>query len=324
LPSFRQTTVSGLPAIVLRGEELEVVAVPSVGMKLTNLRRPRGREWLWRNDQLPLALPRPQTSFVESADSGGWDECFPTVSPSPVPGAPPGTPPLPDHGELWSAPWTSSVYGHAEGITLAGSTTGRILPYEFHRELTVDPHEPLLRMRYRVRNPGPSPFPWIWCAHPLLNVQPGSSLELPTMHQATLDSVHNIPEIARGDIVGWPGALGGEGGRFVFPDEGAWAVKLFGDVGPSGRMILTDPRRGERLEMRVRPEEVPQVGIWINTRGWAPPGRRPYYNLGLEPAIGAPDSLEEAVRDWKSAQTLAPGEERSWGLEVRLLEDMSP
>ena len=53
---FRQTTVSGFPAIVLRGEELEVVVVPAVGMKLTNLRRLRGREWLWRNDQLPLAL----------------------------------------------------------------------------------------------------------------------------------------------------------------------------------------------------------------------------------------------------------------------------
>jgi galactose mutarotase-like enzyme len=133
--------------------------------------------------------------------------------------------------------------------------------------------------------------------------------------------VHGIPDVSRGDIVGWPDALGGDGRRLVFPGEGAWAVKLFGDVGRSGRMVITDPRRGERLEMQVRPEEVPQVGIWVNNRGWAPPGRQPYSNLGLEPAIGAPDSLDEAVRDWKTAQTLAPGEERSWGLEVRLLEE---
>jgi galactose mutarotase-like enzyme len=319
--SFRQTTVSGLPAVVLRSEELEVVAVPTVGMKLTNLRRARGREWLWRNEQIPLALPEPESSFVEAGDSGGWDECFPTVSPSPVPGAPPDTPRLPDHGELWSAPWTSSVYGHAGGVTLAASATGRILPYEFHRELTVDPSEPLLRMRYRVRNTGSWSFPWIWCAHPLLNVQPGSVLELPSMQQARVDAVHGIPELERGDIVAWPGAVGGDAGRFAFPDEGAWAVKLFGDVGASGRMSVTDPRRGERLEIRVRPEDVPQVGIWINNRGWAPHSRRPYYNLALEPAIGAPDSLEDAVRDWKAAQTLGPGEERSWGLDVRLLEE---
>ena len=321
MPTFRQATVSGFPAIVLRGEELEVVAVPSVGMKLTNLRRPRGREWLWRNDQMPLAPPRPDASFVETADSGGWDECFPTVAPSPIPGAPAGTPALPDHGELWSAPWSSSVLGHAGGITLAASTSGRLLPYEFHRELTVDRYEPLLRLRYRVRNSGSSAFPWIWCAHPLFNVQPGTALELPTMHQVRLDAVHGLPAFDRGDIVSWPAALGGDAGRFVFPAEGAWAVKLFGDVGASGLMVLTDPRRGERLEVRVGPAEVPQVGIWINNRGWAPAGRTPYSNLALEPAIGAPDSLEEAVRDWKTAETLAPGEERSWTVEVRLLEE---
>jgi galactose mutarotase-like enzyme len=318
---FRQTTVSGLPAIVLRGEELEVVAVPAVGMKLTNLRRPRGREWLWRSDQIALALPRPGASFVATADSGGWDECFPTVSPSPIPGAPSGTPALPDHGELWSAQWSSSVYEHAGGVTLAASAGGRLLPYAFDRELTVDPQEPAMRLRYRVRNTGGAPFPWIWCAHPLFNVQPGTTLELPTMHQVRLDAVHGIPDLGRGDIVGWPGALGGDGRHFTMPAAGAWAVKLFGDVGPSGRMALVDPRRGERLEMTVRPDEVPQVGIWINNRGWAPEGRTPYFNLALEPAIGAPDSLEEAVGEWRTAQVLAPGEERSWGLEVRLLEE---
>jgi len=97
---FRQTTVSGFPAIALRSPEIEVVVVPALGMKLTNLRRLRGREWLWRNEQIPLRLPGSGTSYVETADSGGWDECFPTVGPSLD---------LPDHGELWSADWTSSV-----------------------------------------------------------------------------------------------------------------------------------------------------------------------------------------------------------------------
>ena len=90
--SFRQTTVSGFPAVALRSAELEVIAVPSLGMKLTNLRRLDGREWLWRSDQIPLAPPRPGASYVETADSGGWDECFPTVGACSVPGTPPGTP----------------------------------------------------------------------------------------------------------------------------------------------------------------------------------------------------------------------------------------
>ncbi|HYC31783.1 MAG TPA: hypothetical protein VEB59_05800 [Gemmatimonadales bacterium] len=318
--SFRQTSVAGFPAIALHSAELEVVVVPALGMKITNLRRRRGREWLWRSDQIPLAVPTPGASYVETADSGGWDECFPTVGPSPVPGAPAGTPPLPDHGELWSAEWTSSVYEHRGGTTIAGAARGRLLPYELHRELTVDPDEPLVRLRYLVRHTGAAPFPWIWSAHPLFNVQPGSMLELPGVSQVKLDAVHGRGDLAPGDVVSWAGAIGGERDRFVFPDQGGWAVKLFGDLGADGRMALTDPRLGERLEIMVRREEVPQVGVWINCRGWAPAGRRPYYNLALEPCIGAPDRLEDAVRSWGTFRTRGPGEEHRWEVEGRLPE----
>lgn len=317
---FRQTMVSGFPALALRSAELEVIVVPSLGAKLTNLRRLRGREWLWRNPQIPLATPKPGASYVDTADSGGWDECFPTVGPSPLPGAPPGTPPLPDHGELWSAPWTGSVYEQGGHTTFAASATGRLLPYEFAREVTLLADEPVVRLRYRVVHRGDAPFPWIWSSHPLVNVQPGTVLELPGVTQVRLDAVHGRDDLSRGDVVSWPGAIGGEAERFRLPAPSGWALKAFGDLGPEGRMILIDPRQGERLELRVDRRQVPQVGIWINVGGWAPPGKTPYYNLGLEPCIGAPDRLDEAVKPWKMAQTLAPGEERMWEVEVRLPE----
>jgi galactose mutarotase-like enzyme len=305
-------------------------------MKLTNLRRLDGREWLWRSNQIPLAPPRPGASYVETADSGGWDECFPTVGPCPIPGAPPGTPPLPDHGELWSAPWTSSVFDGADGTTLAGSARGIAFPYEFHRRVTLDPHEPVVHFHYLLRHTGDSPFPWIWSAHPLLNVQPGSVLELPGVTQVKVAAVHGREDplaelgassslrsgrrLSENDLVSWPGGIGGDADGFTFPSDGGWAAKLFGDLSGEGRMILTDPRRGERLEMIVQPSQVPQVGLWINCGGWAPAGRTPYYNLALEPCIGAPDRLDIAVQEWHTAQTLQPGEERSWSVDVRLLD----
>jgi galactose mutarotase-like enzyme len=316
--SFRQTTVSGFPAVALRSAELELVVVPSLGMKVTNLRRLNGREWLWRSDQIPLAPPRPGASYIETADSGGWDECFPTVGPCPVPGAPPGTPPLPDHGELWSAPWTSSVYDHAGGTTVAGSAVGAAFPYEFHRQITLEAGEPVARFRYLLRHTGDHPFAWIWSSHPLLNVQPGSLLTLPGIRQVKLAAVHGRPDLTENAVVSWPDAVGGGDGGFGFPESGAWAIKAFGNLGADGRMVLTDPRRGERLELRVRAEEVPQVGLWINCRGWSPPGRTPYYNLALEPCIGAPDRLDLAVLEWGTAQVLHPGEEREWSIEVRV------
>ena len=318
--SFRQTSVSGFPAVALRSAELEVVAVPGIGMKLTNLRRRNGREWLWRSDQIPLAPGRPGASYVETADSGGWDECFPTVGPCPIPGAAPGAKPLPDHGELWSSPWTSSVFDQPGGTTLSGATAGSIFPYEFHREITLDSHEPVVRFRYLLRHIGDAPFPWIWSSHPLLNVQPGSTLIVPGLRQVKIDAVHGRQDIEPGRVAEWPAAIGGDTARFTFPEGTGWAAKLFGNLGPQGSMTLTDPRRGEILEMTVNPAEVPQVGMWINCGGWAPPGRTPYYNLALEPCIGAPDRLDVAAEDWGTAQILQPGEERIWSLELRLPE----
>ena len=218
--AFRQTTVAGFPAIALRSEEIEVVAIPVLGMKLTHLRRLRGREWLWRSDQVALALPRAGASYAEAADSGGWDECFPTVGSSPIPGASPNEPPLPDHGELWSADWTSSVYEHADGTTLSGTAPGTRLPYEFHREITLVRGAPVVRFRYRLRHTGVAPFPWIWSAYPLFNVQPGSTLELAGVHQVKLDAVHGRGDLSRGDVVSWPEAIGGAPERFTFPEGG--------------------------------------------------------------------------------------------------------
>jgi galactose mutarotase-like enzyme len=315
--SYRQTAVAGFPAVALRSDEIEIVAVPAVGMKLTHLRRLRGREWLWRNPELPLSLPRPGASFVDTADSGGWDECFPTVGASPMPGAPPGMPPLPDHGELWSADWASSLYEDADGTTLSGVARGARLPYEFRRDVIVPREGATVRVRYHLRHLGGEAFPWIWSAHPLLNVQPGSTLELPGLRQVTVDAVHGRDDLSPGDIVSWPAAIGGDPASFVFPEEGGWAVKLFGDRG-SGPLVLTDPRQGERLEMSAAPAEVPQVGIWINVGGWAGGGRQPYYNLGLEPCIGAPDRLADAVERWHTAPMLEPGGERRWELMVSL------
>jgi galactose mutarotase-like enzyme len=318
---FHQVTVSGFPAVSLRAGEVEAVVIPGLGLKVSNLRRGGGREWLWRSDQIPLAPPTPGASYVETADSGGWDECFPTVGPSMIPGRP-DAPPLPDHGELWSARWESAVYERNGSVTIAGRALSERFPCEFIRELTLVPDEPVVRLRYALRHLGGDPFPWIWSSHPLLTVQPGSLLQLPGVTQVKVDAAHGRPDLEVDDLVSWPGGIGGRQEAFEFPalDREPWAAKMFADAGGDRCAVLTDPRRGERLEFRVDRSRVPQVGVWINCAGWAPPGKRPYYNLALEPCIGAPDRLDRAA-EWGLAQALAAGEHREWEVEVWLLEE---
>ncbi|HEU4829532.1 MAG TPA: hypothetical protein VFT04_10070 [Gemmatimonadales bacterium] len=318
---YRQVSVSGFPAVALRAGEMEAVVIPGLGLKVSNLRRGGGREWLWRNEQIPLAPPAPGASYVETADSGGWDECFPTVGASAVPGDP-AAEPLPDHGELWSAPWESAIYERSGAVTIAGRVQSARFPCELIRELTLLPDEPVARFRYALRHLGGDAIPWIWSSHPLLTVQPGSLLELPGVTHVKVDAAHGRPDLEVDDLVSWPGGIGGRQDVFEFPatGAGAWAAKLFADAGDERCAVLTDPRRGERLEFRVDRSRVPQVGVWINCEGWAPAGRQPYYNLALEPCIGAPDRLDRAV-EWGLAQTLGPGEHREWEVEVRLLEE---
>lgn len=289
---------------------------PTLGMKITNLRRRRGREWLWRNPAIPYQPGVPGSSYVETADSGGWDECFPTVLPSRIPGAPIGTPPLPDHGELWSARWDARIYEHAEGGVIAGTARGVALPYEFTREISLAADEPVLVLRYRVRHTGGAPFPWLWSAHPTFGVRPGMRVVLPTVSQVRLSDVVGRSDWQRGAVHPWP--FDGEGDGFVFPEERGWAAMAHADIGRSGRVLLEDPEASEWVDMLVEPDEVPQVGLWLNCGGWAPGGGAPYYNCSIEPGIGAPGRLEEAVGDWGVAPTLHPGEERAWRLTLGL------
>jgi hypothetical protein len=313
---IRQVSVSGIPAVALRNPEMELILAPTLGGKITNLRRLRGREWLWHNPRLPYALPVPGSSFVETADSGGWDECFPTVLPSRLPGAQADSPPLPDHGELWSARWESRVYEHVEGVTFAGTVRGIALPYEFTREITLHPEEPVAVFRYRLRHLGEVAFPWIWSAHPVFAVRPGMRVVLPSVHQVRFGQVRGRTDWVVGSEHRWP--LDGGDDAFVLPEPTGWAAMVHADIGSSGRMLLEDPEAGEWVDLLVEPAEVPQVGIWLNLGGWAPDGGAPYYNCAIEPAIGAPGRLEEAVEGWKLAPTLLPGEVRQWRVTVGL------
>jgi hypothetical protein len=101
---------------------------------------------------------------------------------------------------------------------------------------------------------------------------------------------------------------------FSRPDAVAprYACKLFLDV-PDGWAAVEE--EGARLEVSFDPREVPNVGLWINRRGWTPfEGGTPYLNFALEPCIGAPDTLSEALGGWQGAHWLGGGETREWTL----------
>ena len=97
---------------------------------------------------------------------------------------------------------------------------------------------------------------------------------------------------------------------------------LYVDLPPGGQGVRV-VEGGDQLVVTVHASEVPQVGLWINNGGWNPlprtswlPWRKPapYFNLGVEPALGAPGALADALGAWESAQWISPGATRRWSV----------
>ena len=303
---FRQLNVSGLPALALSNDEIECIVVPSLGGKVTNLRRRRGREWLWRHPERPFSDIPDDGSFP---DTGGWDECFPTIARCPMPGAAPEEPLLPDHGELWALPWTHDVLVTPAATLLTSRAEGVLLPYEFHRDIIVPTEGAEIRFEYRLIHRGLAAFPFLWAAHPIFSAPAGMSITLPTTRQVRVDHATGRPDLVADAVTPWP--LDGQAHSWSVSEARGWSVKMYGDIGASGMVVLTDPTRGEQLEIVVDPGVVPMLGLWIDARS-------DHARIGIEPCFGAPDRLDRAVAEWHTAATLEPGASRAWRITVRL------
>lgn len=291
--------------LILDNGATRVAVWPDRGAKIASLSH-RGREWLWRNPVLDPETVTYDGSFVEAYDTGGYDECFPAVSAGPFPAWPWTGTRIPDHGELWGLPWDAEQ----QGSEIRTVVNGVRFPYRFERTVRLGDR---LSIDYRVLNPTPFEFPFIWSAHPILILEPGAEILLPEGHDLRVFGSSD-PAWSLGDSLHWPMLGKRDLASLPGPEEGL-AVKLFGRSPSSGRLGL---RKGaSTLWMRFDPERISHVGLWINLGGWSGvPGARPYYNLGLEPCIGAGDDLRLAIERFNQVGRLPPRGDCHWSLEL--------
>jgi galactose mutarotase-like enzyme len=303
----------------LQGGGSRVRIVPALGGKISAIDI-AGRQWLWTNEAMPAREPVDGASYVETADSGGYDECFPTVAPCWLPGNARafGGLSLPDHGELWAMRAEVGVETRADGMAATAVWDGKRMPYRFTRTVRVTPVGHIV-FHYSVHNTGREPMPFIWSSHPLLPLTDQTWLDLPAGAMVRVDAKHGAVmhmaedfrwprvrlEKAIADL-SWPATVAKQ-----------YACKLFVTM-PSGQSVVAVEDGPARLEMTFDSAEVPTVGVWINRRGWSPSRKiKPYLNLGFEPCIGSPDSLATALGPWDGAQWIAGGARREWTITWR-------
>ena len=310
----------GLEAVRITGHDLALQVIPQLGCKISSLTW-HGREVLARNPRKPFRLAEYGAPYSDY-DASGFDECFPTIGPCLYPEPPLTGIEAPDHGELWSIPWTEAscengLCFHVKGIRF---------PYLFTRWIEL-PDFGHIRLRYEVTNLVDESFRCMWSAHPLLKLRPGMMIHLPDRVSVRVDwskqgrlgqllDMHPWP-VTR-DSTGYPVDL-----SKILPESVALVDKLYTERLQEGWCALHDPEDGYYVAMLFSPDDIPYVGLSINLGGWPVDGPG-YYNLGLEPCNGYPDRLDIAIERGRSITLPARDSLKwEWNLFVGQTDDLT-
>jgi len=250
-----------------------------------------GREWLWSGPGLVVGSRTGMPSFV---DAGGLDECFPTIRGKP------------DHGGLWSQPWTGQPPGPTSAIhgsaTLTRAFTAGVDPAS-----VADADSVIVDYRLQA----PPGYRFIWAAHALLDCAVGTTVSAPPGAECRL-----YPEAAPHLPDAWPAGV-----PWV---TAGWPTPLdLTTYGPSdgttvGAVLIDCPTvsvrdRGVELTMTLScPGQPVSTALWRNLAGF--PADSPYRSLGVEPMLGRVFDLSEAGPD--DAAVVPASGELAWRLTV--------
>lgn len=323
---LRGTSLGGLESILLQSKQVSLTVVPAAGGKIIELSdRRSGRNWLWRNPDIAIGKASRDANFARDLDSGGWDEVLLSVMPGRIHQSADHIGAIPDHGDLLSREWAVDRLEVTPGkeIVCVMSTTGQAATYQFERQLRIPDNQAVVKFDYRMLNNGEHPVPWYWCAHPLLAVGSGATINIEDGMPMRIEDSATREMVQPGQEQFWPNlqindeqlidlsrsfdhnSSGSQIPRKVFvrmPDSGAASVRL---------------ASGEQITIRSHADQLPWLGLWINNGAWSGCGSAPYVNLGLEPATTPYDCINEAI-DNDAVSWLQPGEERRWSLMVEL------
>ena len=312
-PHFTRARIEGRDRLQLSNAAIALDILPSVGGKIISLRsRATGREFLLP-PRRPYARPTYGGAFADS-DFSGWDECFPAIAPGPYPDDPWKGTAIPDHGEVWTLPWS---WRYRDGV-LHMAAHGVRFPYRLERwlDLRAPDH---LRVRYRAGNLSPFPFRCLWSPHPMLAPTPSWRIIMPAQGSVRVDSSSDEWLGAYLDEVVWPVPEGaGREVRLdrVGPPGQGYAYKVFATGLTDGWAGVHDTETDEALLFTFSPEVIPYAGLAVATGSTDPTATLGYYAI-VEPCNGWPDSLATAAVDGASL-TLPPLGSRTWEFQLRI------
>ena len=311
----------GFDAITLEGEGISATVVPETGGRIVSLYDTENQwEWLLSPEQShPYRTLEPGADF-NTTTPGGWDEMFPTVLAEtyPAPGPFQGVQ-LPDHGEVWTEPWTVET---RSGGRIQMSVEGRALPYRLRRSLEIN-WRAISVVPIRTGQPGQRSI--VITSGQLTHSSRASrarrsSCPMRSRKWSTFYRWNGVEEWGPpGTRNTWPEKVDPDGRRYsqdvvggadlrrgrkfyILPDEPiCWAA-------------LAGPLAGVSLKMEWDPRVIPYFGVWVDEGVL-----NAIPSVALEPTTGYYDTLNTA---WKNRRVavLGPRAVRNWELRICLNE----
>lgn len=305
--------LAGQPAVVLENRALRAVVLPRLGGKIISLvDKHADLELLWRNPRVPVREV-PTGAVFDDAFLGGWDELFPNDEPETL-----GGEPMPDHGELWTQPWSVTT----------GSTGPAAAPTEVWVELTVQPPVsatlvtkrltlgagPDLVVEHRLENASTRPLPFLWKSHVAVALRPESRIVM-AADRVRLDGFGHPRGRPDDPLLTWP-HLVADGVQHDLrrpPDTSRGGVSefLLAETMHAGRCGVVHPDEGSGLGLEWDLADLPSCWSFASYGG----GWRGLDVLVLEPCTGYPLSVSEGVAAG-THRVLGPHEVRSWQLRA--------
>jgi len=276
----------GFEVFGLRSDDLEICLVPELGAKIISLMNRRtGREWMWSpGAERKLFRNEPGDDFATSTLIG-WDESLPTIAPCQW-----NERELPDHGEVWSLPWTIDREAFGRG-QLKTAVKLRISPLDFER--TIELRGNVVHLRYQLTNLNSAAEKFLWALHALAPVFPGDVIEL-------------TPEARRS--LGNPSWLDGMNLKAIQPA----CVKTYAGPLREGRAAMVNPATSDRLAFHWDTQLNDTLGVWLTRGGW-----HGHHHVALEPSNGCPDDLTTAAAHGRCG-VIPANATRTWEVAVQI------
>jgi galactose mutarotase-like enzyme len=285
--------------ISLENDAVRIVACPDLGARILSLLdRRSGREWLVGGEPpSDVSAWAGEDAVFGGREAFGWDECLPTVAPCPDPLNPDG-PPLRDHGECWGRP--AEVTG--EGDVLVARWRSSRWDWALERRLRLE--GATVEAAYRIENRGSRPLPFLWSIHPLLALEPDSTVELVQPAEVRITAAIGFDRPPEPPPDRWT----------VADITAGTALKAYARMEGAGKALARQPDSAS-LRMEWDLVAAPVAGVWLDFGGW--PAEAPVHQVAIEPTTSEDDDLCSAIAASR-AKVVEAGEAATWSVRMIL------